>query len=70
MSVPPPPLAVSAYRRAAFGQRMALAHQFAQALAGDMGINLRGRNVGVAKHLLHAAQTEVIHGAKEGREGL
>src|SRR5690349_15719580 len=38
------------------GQRMGGFDDLRQAVLGDMGVDLRGRDVGVAEHGLHAAQ--------------
>ena len=43
-------------RGAAPGQRMVRAHGRRQALGLNMGVDLRGRDVGVTKHRLHRAQ--------------
>jgi hypothetical protein len=42
------------------GKWMALIHQLAQSFVEDMGVNLCGRNIGVAEHFLHAAQVGLI----------
>src|SRR3546814_10511806 len=42
------------------GERMALLHQRLQALAQHVGVDLRGRDVGVAQHLLQRAQVGAV----------
>src|SRR3546814_2869656 len=42
------------------GERMALLHQRLQTLAQHVGVDLRGRDVGVAQHLLQRAQVGAV----------